>query len=158
SKTLARLERIQSSLAQAQTQARAAGIDGPLLLAFDASAFGGHGRAVVSFGADPYQADSVSWHVPGQGVTIDRIGVTMGDALNHLQTVQQEKSTRTAAAIAWLGYDTPSGWNRWRAAGHQLAREGGAILYSDIRAFNAARDTLAADGGHFNENHVYAQD
>ncbi|MDT0478443.1 hypothetical protein RM863_40705, partial [Streptomyces sp. DSM 41014] len=76
SKTLARLERIQSSLAQAQTQARAAGIDGPLLLAFDASAFGGHGRAVVSFGADPYQADSVSWHVPGQGVTIDRIGVT----------------------------------------------------------------------------------
>ncbi|MEX3654969.1 MULTISPECIES: alpha/beta hydrolase [Mycolicibacterium] len=158
SKTLARLERIQSSLAQAQTEAGEAGIDGPLLLAFDASAFGGHGRAVVSFGADPYQADSVSWHVPGQGVTIDRIGVTMGDALNHLQTVQQEDSTRTAAAIAWLGYDTPSGWNRWRAAGHQLAREGGAILYSDIRAFNAARDTLAVDGGHFNENHVYAQD
>ncbi|WP_432669702.1 alpha/beta hydrolase [Mycolicibacterium fortuitum] len=158
SKTLARLERIQSSLAQAQTQARGAGIDGPLLLAFDASAFGGHGRAVVSFGADPYQADSVSWHVPGQGVTIDRIGVTMGDALNHLQAVQQENSTRTAAAIAWLGYDTPSGWNRWRAAGHQLAREGGAILYSDIRAFNAARDTVAAGGGHFNENHIYAQD
>ncbi|OCB52241.1 hypothetical protein A5722_28650 [Mycobacterium vulneris] len=158
SKTLARLERIQSSLAQAQTQAEAAGIDGPLLLAFDASEFGGHGRAVVSFGADPYQADSVSWHVPGQGVTIDRIGVTMGDAISHLQAAQQENSTQTAAAIAWLGYDTPSGWNRWRAAGHQLARDGGAILYSDIRAFNAARDTLAADGGHFSENHIFAQD
>ncbi|CDO28960.1 alpha/beta hydrolase [Mycolicibacterium porcinum] len=158
SKTLARLERIQSSLAQAQTQAQAAGIDGPLLLAFDASEFGGHGRAVVSFGADPYQADSVSWHVPGQGVTIDRIGVTMGDAISHLQAAQQENSTQTAAAIAWLGYDTPSGWNRWRAAGHQLARDGGAILYSDIRAFNAARDTLAADGGHFSENHIFAQD
>ncbi|MEW2479952.1 alpha/beta hydrolase [Mycobacterium sp. NPDC049093] len=158
SKMLARLEHIQSSLAQAQTQAREAGIDGPLLLAFDASEFGGHGRAVVSFGADPYHAASVSWHVPGQGVTIDRIGVTMGDALNHLQAVQQENPAQTAAAIAWLGYDTPSGWNRWRAAGHQLAREGGAILYSDIRAFNAARDTLATDGGHFNDNHIYAQD
>ncbi|KMV15170.1 hypothetical protein ACT17_26295 [Mycolicibacterium conceptionense] len=158
SKTLARLERIQSSLAQAQNQARDAGIDGPLLLAFDASEFGGHGRAVVSFGANPYQADSVSWHVPGQGMTIDRIGVTMGDALNHLQSVQQQNPTQTAAAIAWLGYDTPSGWSRWRAAGHQLAREGGAILYSDIRAFNAARDTLAVDGGHFNQNHIFAQD
>ncbi|MEN4400357.1 hypothetical protein A5731_22375 [Mycolicibacterium conceptionense] len=158
SKTLARLERIQSSLAQAQNQARDAGIDGPLLLAFDASEFGGHGRAVVSFGANPYQADSVSWHVPGQGMTIDRIGATMGDALNHLQSVQQQNPTQTAAAIAWLGYDTPSGWSRWRAAGHQLAREGGAILYSDIRAFNAARDTLAVDGGHFNQNHIFAQD
>ncbi|ORV26844.1 hypothetical protein AWB98_13330 [Mycolicibacterium conceptionense] len=158
SKTLARLERIQSSLAQAQNQARDAGIDGPLLLAFDASEFGGHGRAVVSFGANPYQADSVSWHVPGQGMTIDRIGVTMGDALNHLQSVQQQNPTQTAAAIAWLGYDTPSGWSRWRAAGHQLAREGGAILYSDIRAFNAARDTVAVDGGHFNQNHIFAQD
>ncbi|OBK04577.1 hypothetical protein A5639_20025 [Mycolicibacterium conceptionense] len=158
SKTLARLERIQSSLAHAQNQARDAGIDGPLLLAFDASEFGGHGRAVVSFGANPYQADSVSWHVPGQGMTIDRIGVTMGDALNHLQSVQQQNPTQTAAAIAWLGYDTPSGWSRWRAAGHQLAREGGAILYSDIRAFNAARDTLAVDGGHFNQNHIFAQD
>lgn len=157
-KMLARLERIQGSLAQAQTQAQEAGIGGPLLLAFDATEFGGHGRAVVSFGADPYQAQSVSWHVPGQGVTIDRIGATMSDALSHLQTVQQENSTQTVAAIAWLGYDTPSGWNRWRATGQQLAREGGAILYSDIRAFNAARDTLAVDGGHFNENHIFAQD
>ncbi|MGW4100781.1 WXG100-like domain-containing protein, partial [Mycobacterium sp. NPDC004974] len=156
SKMLARLVRIQSSIADAQTRARQAGVDGPMLLALDVSEFGGHGRAIVSFGADPYLADSVSWHVPGQGMTIDRIGACMGDALNHLQSIRLEDPTVSAASIAWLGYDTPSGWSSWRAAGQRLAREGGAILYSDIRAFNAARDTLAGDGSHFTGNHVFA--
>ncbi|MCV7068528.1 hypothetical protein H7H51_27540, partial [Mycolicibacterium farcinogenes] len=30
----------------------------------------------------------------------------------------------SAASIAWLGYDAPSGWGRWRVAGHHSAREG----------------------------------
>lgn len=157
SKMLARLDRIHNSLADAQTRAQEAGVGGPMLLAFDASEFGGHGRAIVSFGADPYQAASVSWHVPGQGTTIDRIGACMDDALNHLQATHDANPGQSAASIAWLGYDAPSGWSGWRAAGHGSAREGGAILYSDIRAFNAARDTLSVDGGHFNDNHIFAR-
>ncbi len=43
----------------------------------------------------------------------------------------------------------------FRAAGHQLARTGGDLLYSDITAFNAARDTLADDGSHFTGHHVF---
>ncbi len=156
SRMLARLDRIQSSLADAQARAQEAGVDGPMLLAFDASEFGGHGRAVVSFGADPYRADSVSWHVPGQGTTIDRIGACMDGALNHLQATLQANPGQSAASIAWLGYDAPSGWSGWRVAGHGAAREGGAVLYSDIRAFNAGRDTVAADGSHFTDNHIFA--
>ncbi|MGA5534144.1 alpha/beta hydrolase [Mycolicibacterium nivoides] len=156
SRMLARLDRIQSSFADAQARAQEAGVDAPMLLAFDASEFGGHGRAVVSFGADPYRADSVSWHVPGQGTTIDRIGACMDGALSHLQATLQANPGQSAASIAWLGYDAPSGWSGWRVAGHGSAREGGAVLYSDIRAFNAGRDTVAADGSHFTDNHIFA--
>ncbi len=85
----------------------------------------------------------MSWHVPGQGTTIDRIGACMDGALNHLQATLQANPGQSAASIAWLGYDAPSGWSGWRVAGHGSAREGGAVLYSDIRAFNAGRDTVA---------------
>ncbi|MGV0809475.1 alpha/beta hydrolase [Mycolicibacterium setense] len=155
SKMLARLDRIHSSFADAQARAQDAGVDAPMLLAFDVSEFGGHGRAVVSFG-DPYRADSVSWHVPGQGTTIDRIGACMDGALDHLQATLQANPGQSVASIAWLGYDAPSGWSSWRVAGHGSAREGGAVLYSDIRGFNAARDTWAGDGSHFTDNHIFA--
>ncbi|WP_237165069.1 alpha/beta hydrolase, partial [Mycolicibacterium peregrinum] len=155
-KLLARLDQIDAALTRAGQLAQQSDLGGPQLLSFDHTAFGGDGRAVVSFGADPYRADSVSWHVPGQGITIDELGAFMGDALNHLQSTTQENPEVSAASIAWIGYDTPSGLSSWRAAGQTLAREGGAILYSDIRAFNAARDTMAGDGSHFSGNHVFA--
>ncbi len=155
-KLLARLDRIDQALNRSDHLAQQAGVGGPRLLAFDSTAFGGDGRAVVSFGADPYRAQSVSWHIPGQGMTIDQLGYCMGDALNHLRSTMQENPELSAASIAWIGYDTPSGLSSWRAAGHSLARQGGANLYSDIRAFNAARDTWAGDDSHFSENHVFA--
>ena len=155
-KELARLDRIQQALDRAGDSATQAGVGGPLLLAFDSGAFGGDGRAVVSFGEDPYKADKVAWHVPGQGMTIDQLGYCMGDALNHLQSTLAEDSSVKAASIAWIGYDTPSGRHSWRAAGHTSAREGAKILYSDIRAFNTVRDTLAGDDSHFSGNHIFA--
>ncbi|WP_167335022.1 MULTISPECIES: alpha/beta hydrolase [Mycolicibacterium] len=155
-KLLARLDRIDQALSRSDDLAQQANVGGPRLLAFDPTAFGGGGRAVVSFGADPYEAQSVSWHIPGQGMTIDQIGYCMGDALNHLRSTTQENPELSAASIAWIGYDTPSGLSSWRAAGHSLARQGGANLYSDIRAFNAARDTWAGDDSHFSDNHVFA--
>ncbi|MED5814292.1 alpha/beta hydrolase [Mycolicibacterium sp. 050232] len=155
-KLLARLDRIEAALTRSDHLAQQADVGGPRLLAFDPTAFGGDGRAVVSFGADPYRAQSVSWHIPGQGMTIDQLGYCMGDALNHLRSTMQENPELSAASIAWIGYDTPSGLSSWRAAGHSLARQGGANLYSDIRAFNAARDTRAGDDSHFSENHVFA--
>jgi glycerophosphoryl diester phosphodiesterase len=155
-KEIARLERIQHALDRATDLAQKAGVGGPQLLAFDSGEFGGSGRAIVSFGEDPYKADLVAWHVPGQGMTVDQLGYCMGDALNHLQSIRAEDSSVSASTIAWIGYDTPSGWNSWRAGGHTLAREGAKVLYSDIRAFNTARDTLAGDGSHFDANHIFA--
>ena len=155
-KELARLEKIDMELRRAHEAAREAGLGGPQLVAFDSKAFGGDGRALVSFGADRSEAESVSWHVPGTGMTIDQIGYCMGDALNHLMSTHQENPDLKAASIAWLGYDTPSGWKSWRAAGHKLAREGAAILYSDIKAFNAGRDARAAGGVRFQNNHIFA--
>ncbi|MEN3221849.1 alpha/beta hydrolase [Mycolicibacterium porcinum] len=127
-----------------------------MLLALDVSEFGGDGRAVLSYGADPYTAESVSWHVPGVASTVDSmLGFNATSALHHLQAVQQQNPGLSAASIAWIGYDAPSGWSIARAAGHGMARTGGDILYSDIRAFNAARDALADDGSHFAGNHVF---
>ena len=153
-KQLARLDRISEQLAEASDLAQQAGVGGPLLLAFDPLSFGGDGRAVVSFGADPYSAESVSWHVPGLKMNIDQLGPCMGDAFKHLQSTLQENPTLKATSIAWIGYDTPSGV--LGAAGNDAAREGAAILYSDIRAFNTARDTWAGDGSHFSGNHIFA--
>ncbi|WP_322786874.1 toxin glutamine deamidase domain-containing protein [Mycolicibacterium septicum] len=155
-KFLRRMDKLDLALRKAAVDATQAGVDGPLLLAFDASEFGGDGRAVLSYGADPYTADSVSWHVPGVGSTVDSmLGFNTTSALHHLQAVQQENPGLSAASIAWVGYDAPSGWSTLRAAGHGMARTGGDILYSDITAFNAARDTLAGDGRHFTGNHVF---
>jgi len=141
-KQLARYDRIQAALDRAAKDAKKVG--GPLLLAFDPFAFGGDGRAMVSFGHDPYKADSVSVHVPGRGMDIDQIGPTMGDALKQLQSTLREDSNLKASSIAWIGYDTASGWKGLRAAGRSFARTGGAILCGDIQAFNAVRATPAA--------------
>ena len=141
-KQLARYDRIQAALDRSGNDAKKFG--GPLLLAFDPFAFGGDGRAVVSFGHDPYKADSVSVHVPGRGMDIDQIGPTMGDAIKQLQSTLREDPDLKASSIAWIGYDTASGWKGLRAAGRSFARTGGAILCGDIQAFNAVRATPAA--------------
>ncbi|WP_369798405.1 toxin glutamine deamidase domain-containing protein [Mycobacterium sp. URHB0044] len=155
-KFLQQVNRLDLALRKAGADAARVGVDGPVLLAFDPAEFGGDGRAVLSFGDDPYTADSVSWHVPGVATTVHSLfGFYTESALNHLQSTRSENPTTSAASIAWIGYDTPSGMGIFRAAGHQLARTGGDLLYSDITAFNAARDTLAGDGSHFTGNHVF---
>ncbi|WP_176561205.1 alpha/beta hydrolase [Mycobacterium neglectum] len=157
-KQLARLDRIQQALDKAGEVATQAGVKGPLLIAFDPTAFGGDGRALVSFGttnSDPYQATSVAWHVPGRGMDIDQIGPVMGDALNQLRSTLAEEPKINAASIAWIGYDTASGWKGFRAAGSTFAAAGGAILYSDIRAFNTAHDIRTPDDKPFSGNHIF---
>nr|WP_234712904.1 alpha/beta hydrolase [Mycolicibacterium komanii] len=155
-KFLRRVNRLENALRKAAADAKRADVDGPLLLAFDPTEFGGDGRAVVSFGHDPYQSDSVSWHAPGvQTTTHSLFGFYTGNALNHLQSVQQESPTLKAASIAWIGYETPSGRGLGRMLRQTAARTGGDVLYSDIRAFNAGRDAWAGDGSHFTGNHVF---
>lgn len=151
---LARVNRLDLVLQKARADAMRTGVDGPLILAFDPKANGG--RIVLSFGADPYRAESVSWHVPGVRATMHSLlGFHTRGALHHLRSTLQEKPDLSATSIAWIGYDAPSGWSIQHAAGHRLARQGGGVLASDICAFDAARDTWAADGSDFIGNHVF---
>ncbi|RIT44435.1 DUF4237 domain-containing protein [Mycobacteroides abscessus] len=154
-KAFERLNELDRQLETARSNAEAAGVGGPHILAFDPKAFGGDGRALVSFGENPYKADSVSWHVPGLTTTIDKLGTNMDNALNHLRSVKMEDPHASASSIAWIGYDAPSGKGFLRVIGHGLAREGGNILHSDISGFNIARDAVAGDGSHFSNNHVF---
>ncbi len=94
-------------LGTAQRAADKAGVGGPYLLAFDPLEFGGDGRAIVSFGDDPYRAESVSWNVPGLMTTIDQLDLYMQQALNHLDSTLREEPGLSAASIAYVGYDAP---------------------------------------------------
>jgi hypothetical protein len=75
--------------------------------------------------------------------------------LNHLRSTLREDPTLSAASIAYIGYDAPNGTDSWRVVGQGMARAGGEILYSDIRALNVARDAWAADGSQFRDNHLF---
>jgi hypothetical protein len=150
-----RMNGLEVALSKAADTAQQAGVSGPYLLAFDPTAFGFDGRAIVSFGADPHQASSLSWHIPGLGTTIDKLDVVMARALNHLRSTLREDPTLSAASIAYIGYDAPNGTDSWRVVGQGMARAGGEILYSDIRALNVARDAWAADGSQFRDNHLF---
>lgn len=153
---LERVNNLDLALRKAGADARRAGFRDPLLLAFDPQEFGGDGRVVLGFGVDPYRAESVSWHVPGVRTTMHSLlGFHSRCALLHLQSTLQEAPELAAASIAWVGYDTPSGWGIRHAAGHRLARAGGAVLAADVCAFNAAHDTWAADGSRFTGNHLF---
>lgn len=94
--------------------------------------------------------------MPGIRSTIETLsGFYIQGALNHLLSTMQENPTQSAASMLWIGYDAPNDAHEWRAAGHKLAREGGDILYSDVRAFNAARNTWTGEGSKFTGNHIF---
>jgi DNA-binding NarL/FixJ family response regulator/GNAT superfamily N-acetyltransferase len=146
SRDLFRFSDIEAALRRAAEAAQRAGVDGPHLLQFHPFTFRDAGSVLVSFGVDPYLAETVSWHIPGRGMTIDELGPGMGSALNNLMSVLREDPTASAASMMWIGYDTMA---------DDAAQIGGEGLYSDIRGFNAGRDAWAMDGGHFSTNHVF---
>ena len=157
-KLLRRVNRLDMELRKASADAKRANVDGPLLLAFDPAEFGGDGRAVLSFGHDPYDADSVSVHVPGVGTTVRSrffFGFYNSCALNHLVSTRQENPNLKAASIAWIGYDTPSGKKLARMRNQDLARAGGELLYSDIRAFSEGRTGWNGSDGRAPQVHVF---
>ena len=146
-----RMNGIEAALDEARAEAKRVGVGGPYLLAFDPTEFGGSGRAIVGFGADPYEAHKVSWYVPGMTVDISKLRGVMPRALNQLKSTMQEDPNLSAAAICYIGYSAPGAWDP-RAASPRMAKIGGEILYSDVSGFNAGRDTWADDGNHFSRN------
>ncbi|MGV0785269.1 alpha/beta hydrolase, partial [Mycolicibacterium sp. XJ775] len=98
---------IESGLRSAHRNAARLNVGGPFLLALNPQAFGGVGRAIVSFGADPYTAQSVSWYVPGMTTTIGKLRAMTMRAVNLLQSTMQENPELSAASITYIGYQAP---------------------------------------------------
>ncbi|MHC9297142.1 toxin glutamine deamidase domain-containing protein [Mycobacterium sp. LTG2003] len=146
----ARFALVAHSLAEAELAAQRAGL-AMYLLAFDPAEFGGDGRVAVAFGADPYTADSVVWHV-GVSVSMhsdELLGAGMHLALSYLVERQVSDPTTAVTSTAWIGHDGD------RADTPNLARIVGGRLYSAITAFNAGRDASTTNGSSFNSNDIF---
>ena len=146
---------VESALRSAERNTQRANVGGPYLLALDPDAFDGHGRAIVSFGENPYTAKSVSWYVPGMTTTIEKLRPMMLRAFNQLQSTLRESPGLSAASITYIGYKAPGSWDP-KVISQQMARDGGEIFCSDMLSFNAGRDVFHGDGSHFSGNHVFA--
>nr|WP_318276345.1 alpha/beta hydrolase [Mycobacterium eburneum] len=107
--------------------------DRPVLLwSYDPVAFGGQGTAAIAIG-NPDEARNTTVIVPGtassvaQGWMADHV-----DAVNVYEQSVRADPTRSAAVIAWMGYDAPDGFGDRRVTAPGLARQGGALLARDV--------------------------
>lgn len=102
----------------------------------------GDGRAVIAIG-DLATADYVSYLVPGMFFGVDAqieawtatAQTLVDDQERWLRTLHPE-SDATVAAVAWIGYTTPSLVN---VASMELAREGRDSLTASLQGLRAAR-------------------
>ncbi|MFB8002156.1 alpha/beta hydrolase [Nocardia sp. NPDC056000] len=110
------------------------------VLSYDSKAFNGEGRAVVAIG-DVDHASTVSFHIPGITTTVRSLEVNLNNAFNHFwATSDNVHDPATVAAIAWIGYDAPSGSRIGREMTNPaLAQRGGQLLARDVAAFNQTR-------------------
>lgn len=116
------------------------------LIAYDPTAFGGDGVAAVGYG-DPDTADNTVVIVPGMMNDASTIAGNAEDAYRLYQ--QAGGNGESAAAIAWMGYDSPN-WNPESAldfpgdgldvgsvATEGKAREGGELLSEFVDGLRA---------------------
>ncbi|MET8648684.1 alpha/beta hydrolase, partial [Nocardia aurea] len=140
-KQLQNLRATIRGLRAAQVQAAAVDPDLPVhVLAYDSTAFGGKGRAVVAFGRVD-TANHVSWHVAGKNHTVGELGSSLGAALGQYRSsVARVRTGESIASIAWVGYDAPA---RGLRAGKGFflgrARAGARLLLQDLAAADAVR-------------------
>lgn len=113
--------------------------DGRRLVGLDVT---GEGRAIISVG-DIAEADYVSYLVPGMFFGVDAQIEAWTATAQDVVDAQQERLDAlhperhaTAAAVAWIGYTTPSLVN---VASMELAREGRDALTASLQGLRASR-------------------
>ncbi|MGN6274071.1 MAG: alpha/beta hydrolase [Protaetiibacter sp.] len=113
--------------------------DGRRLVSIDVT---GDGRAVIAIG-DLAEADYVSYLVPGMFFGVDAqieawtaTAQALVDDQEHWLAVLHPDSDATVAAVAWIGYTTPSIVN---VASMELAREGQTSLTAALQGLRAVR-------------------
>lgn len=94
------------------------------------------GALAVAFG-NPDTADNLAVAVPGVGTTVEN-GFPNGQAVELREQMDAAAPDARNATVAWLGYDAPS-WDL-SVVSADNAREGGAILVSDVDGYRAAAE------------------
>ncbi len=111
-----------------------------LLWAYDPTAFGGKGRAVIAIG-DPDTAQNTAVVVPGADSSVRGgwLYDAHNDAVNLYDQSLKADHARATAVLAWLGYDAPDlDPSTLREVGTPwLARRGGALLAADVNSLAA---------------------
>jgi len=104
-----------------------------MLWAYDPLAFGGKGRAAIAIG-DPDHADDIAVIVPGAGSSVASGWLAGGhnDAINVYDQSLAGYPGDDLSVLAWMGYETPDGFDDPRVASPLLAREGGFRLAQDV--------------------------
>ena len=101
------------------------------LQTYEPEKFGGQGRAAIAIG-NPDKADNTSVLVPGVGNSVRDGYLIRPDGLNvYKETVAADPGKSTSVMI-WMGYDAPNSLTDGRVLRPDLAREGGALLASDV--------------------------
>jgi hypothetical protein len=112
-----------------------------MLWAYDPLAFGGKGRAAIAIG-DPDHADDIAVIVPGAGSSVASGWLAGGhnDAINIYDQSLAGYPGDDLSVIAWMGYETPDGFDDPRVASPLLAREGGFQLAQDVNGLWVTHD------------------
>ncbi|MBV9515548.1 MAG: hypothetical protein JO280_16155, partial [Mycobacteriaceae bacterium] len=104
-----------------------------LLWAYDPLAFDGAGRAAIAIG-DPDHVHDIAVIVPGAGSSVASGWLAGGhnDAINVYDQALAGYPGEGLSVIAWMGYQTPTGFDDPRVASPLLARDGGLRLAQDV--------------------------
>lgn len=143
-----------------------------LLWAYDPLAFGGQGSAAIAIN-DPDYAHDIAVIVPGAGSSVASGWLAGGhnDAINVYDQSKAAYPDDALSVIAWMGYETPTGFDDPRVASPLLAREGAVTLAQDVNGLWATHvgppphvtvighsygattvaDAFAASGAHAND-------
>jgi len=102
---------------------------------YEPEQFGGQGRAAVAIG-NPDEADNTTVLVPGTGNSIRDRYFVRADGLNLYNETQNAAPAKKNSVVLWMGYDAPDSATDTRIAQTGLARDGGSMLASDVKAFD----------------------
>ena len=112
-----------------------------LLWAYDPLAFDGKGRAAIAIG-DPDHADDIAVVVPGAGTSIASGWLAGGhnDVINVYDQSLAGYPDDDLSVIAWMGYETPDGFDDPQVASPLLARDGAIRLAQDVNGLDATHE------------------
>lgn len=109
------------------------------LLLYRPSAFGNDGAIAIAIG-DPDTADNVSVSVPGIRTEGTSAKQYSEEARNLYESARLSDPSSTTATIAWIGYDSPSGWDIGNTVSESAAITGGEKLSNYVSGLQASRE------------------